>query len=298
MVYHYTSIESLYSILASYKASEDKDHFTFWASNALEQNDREELSFSCKDVHEAILEIEKEKVSNGEILSPKRLSKVFNWGYLYGKTEDDVIDEINQTTIETYTPFTLSFSHQKDKLLMWSMYANNGNGVCLAFEENELNFLRTDMTHVNDSIIYKKDVNKYREVIRYHYNEYLKIFNEDVNISLNKVYEEGCLTYKVMLESISPFFKNKAFEDEQEWRIAFYKSPSTIVYSRITGRLNKIHYVKVGLPISAIKKIIIGPCANYDFVRDLIIQEASECGIGKMMAPDFYEKSEVPYRIV
>ena len=281
MVYHYTTIETLYSILSSYKTSDDKAYFNFWASNILDQNDKEELSFDCKELHEAIIELEREKENNGETISTERLSNMFSWSFLIGKTSDEVVDEINVSIREIHPPFTISFSRQEDSLLMWSIYANKGNGICLVFEENELSNLKTDLLHISDNVIYDREIAKYIEVLKLHYDEYLKVFKNDRSLILNRIINEGRLTYKVMLESISPFMKNKAFEDEKEWRIALFKNRNTNSCSRITSNLNIINYVNVGIPVDALKKILIGPCANSEKVKKLLITESEKCGIEK-----------------
>ena len=299
MVYHYTTVESLYGILSSYKASEDKKHFTFWASNALDQNDSQELSLKHKNLQEAILKVEKEKEDNGNVLGIKKLSNVHQWAFLSGKDQDEFEEDINKNVTDSNsTPFTMSFSRQKDNLLMWSIYANKGNGICLVFDKRKLMKVNVDMDHISQDVMYGNDINNYIQYVRLHYDEYLKIFDNGKILLVNQVMRESPVAVKVMLEFISPFIKNEAFRDEKEWRISFFRDKKTKVYTRITSNLNLVHYIKVGVPISALRKIVIGPCANYDVVRNLIIQEAKECGIDKMMSQEFYVKSSVPYRII
>lgn len=297
MVYHYTTIETLYNILASYKEAEDKEHFTFWASNALDQNDSEELKFDYDDLREAILKVEKEKEENGISLSYKRLSNAVNWGRFNGMSSLETVYEINRLVKDqSQAPFTLSFSRQKDKLLMWSIYANRGNGICLAFNEKKLKSLSTGMMCTSGNVRYDQNNDYLPNIVSLLYDAYLKSFEGDDIISLNKVFDEGTTYLRMMLGLISPFIKNKAFEDEKEWRIAFYKNKETNIFTRLTGNYNIIHYVKVGLPVSALSKIIVGPCANYNNVVDLLQNEASSCGIAKMAKPEFYLKSKVPFR--
>lgn len=297
MVYHYTTIETLYNILASYKEAEDKEHFTFWASNALDQNDSEELKFDYDDLREAILKVEKEKEENGISLSHKRLSNAVNWGRFNGMSSLETVYEINRLVKDqSQAPFTLSFSRQEDKLLMWSIYANKGNGICMAFNEEELKSIQAGVMCYSNSVRYNIDIDNLTNIVSLLYDAYLKSFEGDEIISLNKVFDEGTTYLRMMLGLISPFIKNKAFEDEKEWRIAFYKNEETNIFTRITGNMNVIHYVKVGLPISALKLIFVGPSANYDKTIDLLIKEASDCGIDKMTKQDFYIKSKLPYR--
>lgn len=300
MVYHYTTLETLYSILASYKESNDKEHFTFWASNALDQNDTEELSFSCEDLLEAILRVEKRIEEKGVSLSYKKISKAIDWGLFLGRDPKKVIDEINQhVKNREYTPYTLSFSHQEDKLLMWSIYANTGNGICLVFNQEELLSLKTKLITVCNDVQYdaeNKDIKAFLGVIEGLYNCYLKEFKEDELTSTGEIHEEGTIYLKMMLDFVSPYIKNNAFEDENEWRIVLLNNPQADYYTRVTKNQNVIHYVKVGIPISALNNIIIGPCADYSKVVEQLIKVASDCGIKKMTSPDFYIKSRVPYR--
>ena len=298
MVYHYTTIDTLFSILASYKASEDKDYFTFWASNALDQNDTEELSLSIDDLRDVILEVEKEKEEKIRALPTVKLSQALYWVPI-GKSLNMATDKLENFLKESpNTPFTLSFSRNKDSLLMWSMYANNGNGICLVFNLESLSSLQTNFLVISNKVIYDKEKTKYIEIVRLIYDDYLKQFEHDTTFCRDKIFNEGCHTYKTLLRLITPFVKNKAFEPEQEWRIIFYgKNLNDLVYQRITGNMNIVHYIKVGIPISAIEKIIIGPCADYDRVMNLLLKEAKNCAIEKMSNSDFYVKSAVPFRV-
>ncbi|MBP5777887.1 MAG: DUF2971 domain-containing protein [Prevotella sp.] len=284
--------------MASYKEAEDKEHFTFWASNALDQNDAEELHYSYEDLFDTLLKVEKNMEDKGVKLSPKKLSEVINWSILEYKIPEEVKYEINQhIKNRDKAPYTLSFSHQEDTLLMWSIYANSGNGICLVFNEEELSNLKTEMRYISNNVRYNRDKNYITDVIELIYDDYLKSIDKEEMLLLNRVYYEGKIYLKIMLELISPFIKNNAFKDEDEWRIAFPKNNKTKVYTRISGSLNLIHYIKVGLPVSALQKIIIGPCADYNKVIDLLLKEASDCCIEKMTKPEFYIKSNVPYRI-
>jgi hypothetical protein len=57
MVYHYTTIETFYNMLATYKSSEDKNHLEFWASSIFNQNDKEELSLTAADIMPVVKDI-------------------------------------------------------------------------------------------------------------------------------------------------------------------------------------------------------------------------------------------------
>ena len=295
MVYHYTTIETLYNMLATYKSSEDKDYLVFWASNALNQNDSEELSIRKDDIISVIQEIE-ENDKDQSMTSLRKLSTVEEQDYiplLNGCKID--IDFDDYTTNLNHTPYTISFSKQRDKLLMWAMYANNGNGICLAFDESKLSCQQNSLLALQGDVVYNNSKDSYKEVVQKLYDMYKKeIKNEYI---INKVYATKRLYLTAMIWGISPFIKNKAFEGEAEYRIAFYKKDSEkiSVYSRMTSRLNIINYVKANIPITALNHIVIGPCADYSHTKKLLADNLKSCGI-VWDFENFIQASIVPFR--
>lgn len=297
MVYHYTTVETLYNMLSAYKDSKDKDHLIFWASSALHQNDKEEMSLRYEDILKVILDIE-ELYTIRDLTYPKKLSfaKQLMWvPTLVGQKIDYSFDEFLRST--EFAPFTISFSHQKDKLLMWSMYGNNGNGICMAFDENQLICHQDYLQPMCDNVIYdRENSNSYRDIVKTFYDNYRQeIINEH---TINIIYQAMRKYIMSALWAVAPFVKNEAFKDEDEYRIAYVKEENDKpkVYSRITGKLNVINYVKVKVPISALNHIIIGPCANYDATKQLLEKNMQSCNINKDYENNFIQKSVIPLR--
>lgn len=294
MVYHYTTIESFYSILANYKASEDKDNLIFWASNVLNQNDPKEMSLRLDDIISAVKLKEKEKP---ELTELRKLSTVKDFEWLFGHTSENVEKNINKYCTDiNYAPFTISFSHQFDKLLMWSMYASNGTGLCLVFDETQVKVKQPGLYLIRDNVFYDNNPSYYYNVVSALYEKYLEQY-KDV-LFLNSLEREKGVFLSTMLSGIAPFIKNKAYEDEQEYRLAYYKTSNDNpkVYSRLTNRLNVINYVEIRIPIAALKRIVIGPCANYRKVKKLLVENMKSCNIERIYK-SFVSKSKVPYRI-
>ncbi len=292
MVYHYTTIETFYNMLVTYKSSEDKEYLEFWASNALNQNDSTELSLGVDDLLPIIRDIEK----NSDLTDLRKLSEYndFDWTpYLIGQMPRN-IDESFRTL--KYAPFTVSFSKEMDMLLMWAMYANNGNGICMSFDETKLKCSQSDLWPVADSVFYEKNPKLYFEIVKELYKMYYKeIENIYTRQGTHHVKQKHLVG---MLAAISPFIKDKAFEKEAEYRIVFYKvsDESPIVYTRLTSRLNVINYVKVKIPLDALQNIIVGPCADYNGTRALLVDNMKSCGIVRDYDKGFIQKSKVPYR--
>lgn len=294
MVYHYTTIETFYSMLANYKASEDKDNLIFWASNVLNQNDPKEMSLRLNDIISAVKQIEKEKPQLTEL---RKLSTVKDFEWLFGHNSEKVEKNINKFCTDiNYAPFTISFSHQFDKLLMWSMYASNGTGLCLVFDETQVKVEQPDLYLIPDNVFYDNNPLYYYNVVSALYEKYLEQI-KDV-LFLNGLEREKGVFLSTMLSGIAPFIKNKAYEDEQEYRLAYYKTSNDKpkVYTRLTNRLNVINFVNILIPIVSLQHIVIGPCANYRNVRKLLIDNMKSCGIEREYKR-FVSKSKVPYRI-
>lgn len=294
MIYHYTTVEAFYNILATYKSLEDKDYLIFWASSILNQNDKKELSMSAEKLMPVVKEIERDvKIT---ISNLRKLSTIDeqNWiPTLIGHEVRDSIkgfyhDEIN-------IPYTISFGQYEDKLLMWSMYANNGNGLCLAFDEEILKTTNYHKFVIPDKVVYENDPKKCKEIIRLFYDSYLEeIKNENI---IDSIYKLKCSYWERILMGVSPFMKNKAFKDEAEFRFAYFITRETPVYTRLTSHANVINYIKVKIPLEALKHIVIGPCANYKKTKTLLVENMKTCKIEKDYNRSFIRKSQVPYRI-
>lgn len=172
MVYHYTTIGTLFSQLSALKTFDNEDYLTFWASNILHQNDLKEFSLKPNDLLEILQEIENESEMQKKIDYLKKLSHLPKECILFGKSFEEVVQDIvSHANAENL--YTLSFSRIEDKLLMWSMYAHNGTGICLAFDESKLSFSQNGLLFLPNKVYYDNDEQSYKSVFRDAYNFYL-----------------------------------------------------------------------------------------------------------------------------
>ncbi len=294
MIYHYTTIDAFYNILALYKNSEGKDYLEFWASSILNQNDKEELSVKSEELMPVVKEIERDIKIN--VSNLKKLSNVddLNWlPTLTGRNANESIKDYFQD--ECNIPYTMSFGQHEDDLLMWSMYANNGNGLCIAFDENVLFDKRMHSFVFPNEVVYDNDPQKCKEIIRLFYDYYLKEVKNEFVIDIIQRLKRNC--WERMLMGITPFLKNKAFKEEAEYRFVYYITRETPVYTRLSRHMNIINYIKVKVPLVALKYIVIGPCANYRRSKYLLVENMKSCNIERDYNKRFIRKSKVPYRI-
>jgi Protein of unknown function (DUF2971). len=102
-----------------------------------------------------------------------------------------------------------------------------------------------------------------------------------------------------MILELATIVKDHSYEYEKEYRCVIslpthpaiaMKTPEIFEYRMSNG--NIIPYIKVDVPIKCLKKIIIGPCSNYNMVRMSLKLMMKTYGI-----PDIdIAKSDVPYR--
>lgn len=102
-----------------------------------------------------------------------------------------------------------------------------------------------------------------------------------------------------MILELATIVKNKSYKYENECRCVIslpthpaiaMKTPKIFEY-RMSNN-NIIPYIKVDVPIKCLKKIVIGPCTNYNMVRMSLNLMMKTYGI-----PDIdIAKSDVPYR--
>ncbi len=104
-----------------------------------------------------------------------------------------------------------------------------------------------------------------------------------------------------MILELATIIKNNSYEYEDEYRcviplpthpVISIKAPKIFEY-RMSNN-NIIPYIKVDVPIKCLKKIIIGPCSNYNMVRMSLRLMMNTYGIPEIKI----EPSKVSYRIL
>ena len=192
-----------------------------------------------------------------------------------GKIDTTSMNEICDMKDKYDSPYLISLSEHMDDLHMWNCYGDDGRGVAIGIE---LENLRKDVVSFFDKnhISTKLYECKYPNINDLPENEEFEVINVLNAVDRNFWTNED-------ISNISNIVKHPAYEYEKEWRIVIRhgeKEPA------INGVFKEEAFF-VDIPISHVKTIVVGPSANYEAVK-------------KVFSPFFDEKifvkSTIPYR--
>ena len=288
MIAHYTTMEGLHGLIQGAITKGTQTLLNFWASNIFAVNDPNELMFGYDTIWKLLPKIEKDN------RMPKgyRLSEIWNL-----KKENDTTsynDILKESLYNNYdsNPYIISFSQSIDSLSLFRLYSNNGCGVSIVFSYGELKeqgFQLFDVIYSKGDVdIYNRDLNRKTNTL---YNSYLKEIKQDSN---NTDRFSIMLKHLTLLSLVvAPYIKNEDYADEREIRFSKTEKFSETVKFRLSKNGNMIPYIIQEIPVCTIKKIIIGPCADYMTARKMIEFELESKGIGGIPI----EKSKTNYRI-
>lgn len=292
-VFHYTNAGTLVGMLKN--TSKENPFMTFWASHTSYMNDPKEKEYGIEKMWEVLPEVETEL----SIPTNQRITKL---------KREDLDQFIMQENIEENSltnMYSISFSKSFDALPMWNMYGQNGNGICLGFDSDELNkFLSSRKMEslmqlkygIGEDISNTQDMTYWKEYIKSIYQRN-KIFFEknmnmrsknqegnDINIAINN--------YLALLAIVPGNIKIPAYEYEDEYRLYCREFKHQVYFRDCNGLL--VPYLEIELPLDALKIIAIGPTADKNRQMMSIAKLLKEKG-KDFDALTLYS-SEIPYR--
>ncbi|HEI8721956.1 TPA: DUF2971 domain-containing protein [Serratia marcescens] len=260
-IYHYTDLNGFKGIIES---------DSLWATNFHFMNDSQELKHGVDCVKGCL-------------------------DYISSEFDVDFINGV-RTAIEHYENsranyvYNLSFCKKPDLLSQWRAYGKN-QGVCLEFDSNELSECidQSDLSYIDGDVIYTKPnaTPEAKEKI-------IKFFqqNEPVNQSNNESILRQ-LNISNFVHIAIPYFKNDSFKEEDEYRVVIYpdekfcgvkfrvNDKGLVPYIELKAR--KMDFYQIKLPI---KKVIIGPCDNYDYLKR---------GVRLLLDNNGYKKTDINF---
>ncbi|MBE5747020.1 MAG: DUF2971 domain-containing protein [Clostridiales bacterium] len=202
VVYHYCSVSTFFNILTSSKLR---------LSNVMKSNDPEESIYLVRFLLRAL---EKQR-------------KIFNESI--GESEYNVsegcIQEIIDRYFNTYNPARLycaiCFSEAQNKLSQWVKYADNVQGVALGFDTEILNSITDSPFFFFDKVIYDEKVifDRIDALFGSLFSNVEWLSSSDKNKRSD--FENTVYRAVTVFNRYAPFYKDKFFEEEQEWRLVF-----------------------------------------------------------------------------
>lgn len=288
---HYTSIESLESIL-----SNDE----IWFSNPLYMNDIEELKFGMLVGANTFRQSNQLKSACKSDTRHKLLLDSFNYYF----NEFDY-----KHAFDTYV-FCLS-EHDKDDsdglLSMWRGYGGNGKGAAILFNLEKANYVENSPIIIS-SVEYATTDQRHKWI-----EEKILQFSNllaESNIPDGKLYLPAHYFFE-RLKLFSLFTKHKGFSEEREWRVVY------MIERDINNKIGKMFHYEIGengiepklkLKISPIdgiigedvslenliSKIILGPTLSTPLAITAVQRMLDK--IGKSSLTDKLIASTIPFR--
>ncbi len=203
IVYHYCSLDSFFAIIKN---------STIRLTNISKSNDREEIRY-CFDAFEDTLRKACKEFAHKNI-DNKEVEKFFS--------EIDYDSLVSRAVAnESLIYYVACFSSESDLLSQWRGYSNDGKGVAIGFYSRNF-VLAKDLKNIKyNKIIY--DMNSVKLELHDYIIEKLKKANLKAKNTLSiSPYMDAINDIISGMVYNAIFYKNPAFQEENEWRLVFY----------------------------------------------------------------------------
>lgn len=290
-LYHYTSLDVLQTIL-------EKKQLRF--TNRAYLNDKSEGHYVLSLCEEKIddlwpMEEGKETFKKALESAQKELKEA----------AEKPVYEKNTRNFQIYQ---VSFSYERDSLIMWNYYAAGG-GCSIQFSKEYMENLKNELngsglTALFGYVIY--DVEKQVEILKGIFEAFLQVYSDNTSSSLKYALWESCLIRSIL--KIGALFKHPGFRDERECRMVFdvYQEGKTKEFPALIPpkgqepykskiRISNgvlVPYVDFDFDIKYLQSITVSPTSNFEKVKQGLKIVLCEQGITDLPI----NHSEIPLR--
>jgi len=227
VLYHYCSLPTFQKII---------EGRSIWLSDISKSNDfmelvwvYKELKKYCKELQLKYLKSQIEKYKIGESV-PKYDSE--------DHKKELLLIEDNLTSPQ-YDTYAFCLSEVKDQLSQWRGYADDGNGICIGFNMEYFNCMNKDSVSTNEFLLRKVNYGEKEFMAFIESQSILGNYSNDKSSAENYRIVENALQ---TIHTYEAFYKNPAFIEEYEWRIAFSSAGLTQINKEFGGILCKEIY--------------------------------------------------------
>lgn len=289
MIAHYTTMEGMLGMLSNLTINDEEISLKLWASNIFSLNDPDELMYGYSIIRKWLPKIESELCVNDNV-KLSRIWSVANVNQKHSKFNKLLRESLkNQENV----PYIISFSMVIDNLAMFRMYGNEASGVCLVFSYGAIKESCTLYDVCYNENLDNCHFSPY-DMLKVEYKSYLKSL-KGRNLNQKEKFQlmlQHLVTYILIT---APYLKRGDYEYEKEIRYSnLYKSSDSIKF-RTSKNGNIIPYKEVNIPWQAVKRIIVGPRANFESSKYAIELALKAKGI--TYTPTI-ERSKSKYRIL
>ena len=266
---HYTSVNALRKILNGY--NKGSKCIYLWATDARCSNDEFELQTGFDFLIDYI------KLLDNEINEKYRLSTFWKDIDKSKKYKGiDVQSIVNYFFEGSRTPYIISLSKYIDDLNMWKqIYGHGGEGACIEFCFSSADIIHPDLNITPPTTVayigrigYLGTLNKLQNMVICEYIEYLA--NVEKISDIDSILKLKIQTLDLICSEVSSYIKSGKWHSEQEVRIVCNtkEEKSGIIK---TDECSKKRYIEVPIPISCIKRIILGPKVESSVLEEIKI---------------------------
>lgn len=289
MIAHYTTMEGLLGMLNSITINQEETSLKLWASNIFSLNDPEELMYGYPILRKWLPKIESEL----NVCDDVKLSRI--WSIANGRKKHSLYNKLLKESLRNHDtiPYIISFSKVIDNLAMFRMYGNEASGVCLVFSYGNIKESCTLYDVCYEEKLKDCSFSPY-EMLKSEYKSYIEsLYGRTLNEKEKfQVMLQHMVTYILMT---APFLKRGDYEYEKEIRHSELCKVSNKILFRTSKNGNIIPYKEVNVPWQAVKRIIIGPRANFETSEYAIELALKAKGITYI--PEI-KRSKSKYRII
>lgn len=256
ILYHYTTLETLFSMLQSvkvyppkFKGEKEFTTFLLRGTSVLYLNDTQEL-FQC-------LTIAKQRVEEYKLYGDTVQRQA------YMKAVEQVEQQYQNVEYQNL-PFVTCFSEEKDSNPLWQQYAPDGNGIAIGIKVSTLNRYTKPTKNPREKSVARLD----NALIKCVYNAKLmdETFQFQLNrsVTLEKNYARQHGKWSTLFEyHLNTFsLKHPSFAYEKEHRLLYKRNPSLGPVYKLQHEIRNgllTPYIEHQLPVSAIEEIVLGP---------------------------------------
>lgn len=317
IVYHYTSLDTFFKILDGVK----NKNFTFHATDIFSMNDPTEFYHGFKRLWDLLPEIENDyysyiknnpmvfKIDYKFLCDRYRLSNI--WKNLEGNNDEWLKAYIEEMQRTYRSPFVISFSCHEDYLPMWTTYGDKGMGIALGIDIQEyftkniqddgtilFDFTKIGQNELRSVLVSYEDITMEHFLAKY---VRIQIGNYLRQITSIDIKDKDLIYYQMkFLDDIthiaSSLIKNKAYEYEEESRLVANKKEIKAVQYKVSPTKKILPYIHIGIPTSKLKRLVIGPCCDFNNVKNALKTRLEQLEIN--LGDGDFIKSTVPFRLI